>query len=73
MRTTLGFIAFNPAYCTVLKVAAQKDDSRSHWLQNLCGRRNKNIAVVALANKNTRIAWALLSKETDYLPEGEPA
>jgi transposase len=57
----------------VLKVAGQKDDPRSCWLQNLCSRRNKNIAAVALANKNARIAWALLSKETDYLPECEPA
>jgi hypothetical protein len=40
---------------------------------NLCNRRNKNIAAVALANKNARIAWALLSKKTDFLPEGEPA
>jgi len=58
---------------SVLKVAGQRDDPRSRWLQNLCSRRNKNIAAVALANKNARIAWALLSKETDYLPEGEPA
>jgi transposase len=57
----------------VLKVAGNKDDPRSRWLQSLCSRRNKNIAAVALANKNARIAWALLSKETDYLPEGEPA
>ncbi len=57
---------------SVLKVAGQKDDPRSHWLQNLCGRRNKNIAAVALANKNARIAWALLTKEADYLPEREP-
>jgi hypothetical protein len=28
---------------------------------------------VALANKNAHIAWALLTKETDFLPEGEPA
>lgn len=58
---------------SALKVAGKKDDPRSRWLQNLCSRRNKNIAAVALANKNARIAWALLSKETDYLPEGEPA
>lgn len=58
---------------SALKAADKKDDPRSRWLQNLCGRRNKNIAAVALANKNARIAWALLSKETDYLPEGEPA
>jgi hypothetical protein len=43
------------------------------WLQNLCSRRNKNIAAVALANKNARIVWALLTKGTDFLPEGQPA
>ena len=58
---------------SVLKVADKKNDPRSCWVQNLCSRRNKNIAAVALANKNARIAWALLSKATDYLPEGEPA
>lgn len=52
----------------VLKVAGQKDDPRSRWLQSLSERRNKNIAVVALANKNARIAWALLTKEIDYQP-----
>ena len=57
---------------SALKVAGKKDDPRSRWLQNLCNRRNKNIAAVALANKNARIAWALLSKKTDFLPEGEP-
>lgn len=57
----------------VLKVAGKKEDPCSRWLQNLCSRRNKNIAAVALANKNARIAWALLTKETDYQPEGEPA
>lgn len=58
---------------SVLKVANKKDDPRSRWLQGLCSRRNKNIAAVALANKNARIAWALLTKETDFLPEGKPA
>ena len=52
----------------VLKVAGQKDDPRSRWLQSLSERRNKNIAAVALANKNARIAWALLSKNLDYQP-----
>lgn len=58
---------------SVLKVADKKDDPRSCWLQNLCSRRNKNIAAVALANKNARIVWALLTKEIDFLPEGKPA
>jgi transposase len=52
---------------SVLNVAGKKDDPRSRWLNSLCGRHNKNIAAVALANKNARIAWALLSKEIDYL------
>lgn len=58
---------------SVLKVSDKKDDPRSRWIQNLCSRRNKNIAAVALANKNARIVWALLTKETDFLPEGKPA
>jgi transposase len=57
----------------VLRFASKKDDPRSRWVQNLCSRRNKNIAAVALANKNARIAWALLTKKTDFLPEGKPA
>ena len=56
-----------------LNAAERKTDPRSLWLKTLCGRRHKNVAVVALANKNARIAWALLSNGTDYLPEGKPA
>jgi transposase len=52
-----------------LNAAGKKTDPRSLWLNNLCARRHKNVAVVALANKNARIAWALLRNETDYLPE----
>jgi len=58
---------------SVLKVVDKKTDPRSLWLQNLCARKHKNIVAVALANKNARIAWALLSNETSYLPEGKPA
>jgi hypothetical protein len=29
-------------------------------------RRGKNIATVAIANKNARIAWALLTREAEY-------
>ena len=31
------------------------------WLNKLLKRRNKYIAAVALANKNARIAWVLLT------------
>jgi transposase len=32
----------------------------------LLARRNKNIAAIALAAKNARIAWALLAHERGY-------
>ena len=52
----------------VVRTANEKDDGLSRWIQSLCRRRNKNIAAVALANKTMRMAWALLTKETDYDP-----
>jgi transposase len=33
------------------------------WLNKLLDRRNKNICAVALANKNARIVWALLTRD----------
>lgn len=36
------------------------------WLPGLLKRRNHNVAAVAVANKNARIAWALLSRERQY-------
>lgn len=46
----------------VLKVAGRKTDPRSCWVMNVAARRHKNVAAVALANKNVRIAWALLTQ-----------
>ena len=57
----------------VLRVSETKTDSLNCWLQNLCSRRNKNIAAVALANKNARIIWAILTKKTDYQMDGVAA
>jgi transposase len=36
------------------------------WLQQLLSRRNRNIAAVALANRNARIAWALLAHDRRF-------
>jgi transposase len=36
------------------------------WLGRLAARSHPHIAAVALANKNARIAWALLAHERDY-------
>jgi len=43
-----------------------KQDDRSRWLKALIARRGKNRAAVALANKNARIAWALLAHNQEY-------
>ena len=49
-----------------LKVAGRKTDPRSCWVMNIAARRHKNVAAVALANKNARIAWALLTQGGVY-------
>jgi transposase len=49
-----------------LKAAENKTDGRSRWVTGLAKRRNKNIATVALANKNARIAWSILTREETY-------
>ena len=35
---------------------------RSAWVAGLTSRRSTNIATVAIANKNARIAWAVLTR-----------
>ena len=53
------------ARAVLLRLGA-KDDRRSRWLQALIERRGVNRAVVALANKTARIAWALLARGETY-------
>lgn len=36
------------------------------WINKLLDRRNKNVVAVALANKNARIVWAILTKNTVF-------
>jgi transposase len=43
------------------------------WLKRLLARRHKNVAAVALANKNARTVWALLAHGRDYRPDYMPA
>jgi transposase len=46
-----------------------KSGRRSQWVRALIERRGTNRAVVALANKNARIAWVLLTTDQVYMPE----
>lgn len=52
---------------TVVRVAEKYQDRRNRWISDLDKRRGKNISAVAVANKNARIAWALLSNKTTYM------
>jgi transposase len=54
---------------SVLRFAGNKTDPRSRWLMSVAGRRHPNIAAVALANKNARIAWAMLTSGEPFRPE----
>jgi transposase len=49
-----------------LRWGGRKCDRRSHWSRSLLERRGWNRAAVALANKNARVAWVLLSTEQVY-------
>ncbi|WP_442782283.1 transposase [Collimonas fungivorans] len=42
------------------------------WLANILASRHKNVIAVALANKNARIAWALLAKGRVFCPDPVP-
>ena len=57
----------------VIRVAERKANHADSWLANLMMRRNKNVATVALANKNARIVWALLAQNREYEADYAPA
>jgi transposase len=40
----------------------------STWLAQLTARMHHNIAIIALANKLARLAWAVLAKNEVYRP-----
>jgi len=50
----------------IVRVAEKYQDNRSQWIGKLEQRRGNNIATVAVANKNARIAWALLTNQTNF-------
>jgi len=51
---------------SVIRQFERKPDQAEGWLKELLARRHKNIAAVALAAKNARIAWALLAHGRSY-------
>ena len=51
---------------TVLKNADNKTDRQSVWVKKLAERRGKNRAAVALANKNARAIWVLMTRNEEF-------
>ena len=51
---------------TTLRHVGHKPDPCSRWVVTLRERRGPNIAAVALANKNARVLWALLTRGEQY-------
>ena len=46
--------------------ASKKEDSRSKWIQKKVETRRTNKAVVALANKQARVIWAIMKTGEEY-------
>ncbi|MDM0109927.1 IS110 family transposase [Variovorax sp. J22R24] len=61
---------------SVIYRVSQRADTCS-WIAAVVNRRNKNVAAVALANKNARIVWALLAHgrcfDAEYVRQGVAA
>ena len=56
----------------VVRVAERKANHAGSWLAGVMGRRHKNVAAVALANKNARVVWALLAHDRKYTADYAP-
>ena len=51
---------------SAVRVAANKQTPTDSWTNEMSTRRHMNVVSVARANKNARIAWALLAHKRDY-------
>ena len=54
---------------TLVRYMENKNDALSRWVKEIAARRGKNKAIVALANKLTRVCWAVLFHKTHYQAE----
>ena len=55
---------------TVLRYAKNKEDSISKKRNALAERIGHNKACIAIANKNARVAWAVMTSGSPYRTEG---
>lgn len=74
--TYLRTLLIHGARSAMLAVQRRLDNrctDKDRWLEGLLQRRNQNVAAVALANKNARIAWALLAHGGEFRADYPPA
>lgn len=67
--TYLGRLLVHVARAVLGHIKQQPKSYPHRWLYDLLKRKHKNVAIVALANRNARIAWPLLANQQDYKPE----
>lgn len=58
---------------SVVRVAPHRQTPTDGWTNEMSARRHTNVVSVARANKNARIAWALLAHRRDYDEQYTPA
>jgi len=56
---------------SVVLNASKKKDERSLWVQRLKEKKGMNKTTVAIANRNARIIWAIVKKNTVYKTKEE--
>lgn len=54
---------------SVVKTVKKKTDKRSLWIKKLLKRCEYNKVTVAVANKNARVVWAILTNDTRYIKD----
>ena len=57
---------------SAMRTIERRPGARGVWAARLKLRRGANVAAVALANKNARVLWALLSRGQSYRPAPFP-
>jgi len=55
-----------------LPFVAEYETPLGRWLKGLLARVHRNVAVVALANKLARIAWAALRRKEAFMAKAQP-
>lgn len=50
----------------VVRTARARNDAQSEWIRNLQARRGAAKTIVAVANKNARVIYAMLKKQTEF-------